>query len=63
MITTIYLILVITTGPGITVEKIPQANMKQCEINKKNFSDKKEDVGIPATSIRYKAHCVVGVKE
>lgn len=52
-----YLILIITTGGGnITSQTIPQANMKQCLINQKNFTgDKLEKKEIQTL-------CIVGAK-
>ncbi|WP_162626504.1 hypothetical protein [Acinetobacter sp. CFCC 10889] len=57
MISTVYLVLVITFSYGgeksVAVEKIPQANMQQCQVNQKAYS--KDD------AIR-RAFCIVGVK-
>ena len=57
----VYLVLVVTLlGNGVSIEKIPQSNMKQCQINAKMMQD------VDRTNNRYdgsyKAHCVVGVK-
>lgn len=60
MINVVYLVLVITTGnTGIATYSIPQANMAQCQVNAKNYSNKKYG------EIDYHkivAHCIVGVK-
>lgn len=63
MINVVYLVLVITAGStGVTSEKIPQANMKQCEINRDSFNGKKDSGGFSANTASYKAHCIVGVQ-
>lgn len=55
MINVVYLVLVFGYGSvGVTSERIPQANMKQCEINKKSILS--QEVGTSA-------YCIVGVKE
>ncbi|WP_171488520.1 hypothetical protein [Acinetobacter defluvii] len=57
MISTVYLVLVVTFSDNgdksVAVEKIPQANMQQCQVNQKTYS--KDD------AIR-RAFCIVGVK-
>ena len=56
----VYLVLVVTVlGQGVSVEKIPQANMKQCQINAKTMQDVNHK---KVERISYKAHCMVGVK-
>lgn len=60
MINVVYLVLVITTGKGVSVQNIPQANLKQCQINSRSLdgvSYKNHDNYI----VEYKAHCIVGV--
>lgn len=54
MINVVYLVMYIySSGYGYAVtEKIPQANIKQCEINKKALE--KQD--------GTRAYCIVGVK-
>lgn len=55
MISIVYLVLVFSYGSnGATSERIPQANIKQCEINKKSVMS--QDIGT-------RAYCIVGVKE
>ena len=61
MVNVVYLLLVITSfDGGMTSQLIPQINMQQCKINKRNLDGK-----ILANG-RYiqeaKATCVVGVK-
>lgn len=61
MINVVYLVLVITTGSsGVAVEKIPQANMKQCQINMKAYDDVNHKSFSSGHTTR--AHCIVGVK-
>lgn len=45
----LYFVMLITTGDGVTSVSIPQANMKQCEINMQRFP-------------RSKTFCLAGVK-
>lgn len=61
MISAIYLVLVITTGKGLSTELIPQANMKQCEINKAYFERIKFNTK-DGYLMEYKPHCIVGTK-
>lgn len=60
MINVVYLVLIIASGQWVAVEKIPQANMKQCQINMKAYDDVNHRgiVSGHATS----AYCIVGVK-
>lgn len=61
MLNVIYLVLVVTSGQGVSIERIPQANIKQCQINAKSMSDVKyKSAG--GYNVSYRAHCVVGVK-
>lgn len=53
MINIVYLILVITWNSGTATVQVPQANIKQCEINKQAL--------IPDDSVK-RAYCIVGVK-
>lgn len=53
MINVVYLVLVFTTSNGLAVEKIPQANMAQCQVNAKNYRN------IPRVRGTY---CIVGAK-
>ena len=55
MMNVVYLVLVISFSDykSITVEKIPQASMKQCQVNQTAY--KKDD------AVR-RAYCIVGVK-
>lgn len=61
MINIVYLVLVISIDKGLTIEKIPQANIKQCEINKSHLDqiNYRTDGNY---KVQYKAHCIVGVK-
>lgn len=53
MINVVYLVLVLTYSNGITSVTIPQANLKQCEINAKYMkSQRRVD----------DAYCITGVK-
>lgn len=53
MINIVYLVVVFSVGStGVTSEKIPQANMKQCEINQKSMLSKHRVDD---------AYCIVGV--
>lgn len=61
MINVVYLVLVFTGGSGMmTSQSIPQANMKQCEINKRYY----DDVSHRGSEVGHftRAHCIVGVK-
>lgn len=55
MINIVYLVILFSIGnsAGITTTTIPQANMKQCEINRKHT--------IKETYV-YSSYCIVGVK-
>ena len=57
----IYLVIVMVWNNGITVEKIPQTNMKQCEVNAKAYDGLKFSHPTGG-AIKYKTHCIVGVK-
>lgn len=58
MINIVYLVLVITGGSGMmATQNIPQANMKQCQINA-NYLKSQRPFGGGSTV----AYCVVGVK-
>lgn len=61
MLKVVYLVLVVTSGRGVSIEKIPQANINQCQINAKSISDVKHR-SAGGYKVAYKAHCVVGVK-
>jgi len=52
--TAIYLILIFSSGVGMTSQVIPQTNMQQCQVNVKNLGNKKTN-GDWVT-----ATCVVG---
>lgn len=54
MINVVYLVLVMSGGSsGVTSERIPQANIQQCEVNKKHT--------LPRQTV-IDAFCVVGVE-
>lgn len=55
MINIVYLVLVFSYGSNAaTSERVPQANMKQCDINK---------TLVMSQNIGARAYCIVGVKE
>lgn len=62
MINVVYLVLVFSGSNGgmMTSQLIPQANMKQCEINMNSYNDVSHR-GIRA-GYTTRAHCIVGVK-
>lgn len=60
MINVVYLVLVVAAGQGVSIEKIPQANMKQCQINMKAYDDVNHRGYVSGHITR--AHCIVGVK-
>lgn len=53
MINVVYLVLITVWGTGTATISIPQANMKQCEINRKSTMIDNE--------IK-RSYCIVGVK-
>lgn len=62
MINVVYLVLIITTGSyGVAVEKIPQANMKQCQINLRGIQGHHRTLDRKNFSHAVRGHCVVGV--
>lgn len=61
MINLVYLILVMYSNNGVSVEKIPQANMAQCQVNAKNLAGL-EFKGVGGGMVMTKTRCVVGVK-
>lgn len=56
-----YLVIVMVWNNGINVEKIPQVNSAQCQVNAKAYNGFRYE---HATGIRitYKTHCIVGSK-
>ena len=56
-----YLVIVMVWNNGITVEKIPQVNSAQCQVNAKAYSNVRYD-GISGGVVMYKTHCIVGSK-
>lgn len=56
-----YLVLVMVWNNGITVEKIPQVNAAQCQVNAKNYNNIKYE-GATGGRVMYKTHCIVGSK-
>lgn len=64
MINVVYLVLVMTIGgSGVTSESIPQANMKQCLVNKSAYDSKRGEPSNGGSNIiYYRATCIVGVK-
>lgn len=60
MINVVYLVLVVTTHQGVSVQNIPQANMKQCQINSQSMNNiSYKNYG--NYKVEYKTHCIVGV--
>ena len=58
MINVVYLVLVFSgSQTGSAAVSIPQANMKQCQVNAKNYLEDKM-IGVVAS----RAYCIVGVK-
>lgn len=54
MMNVVYLVLVFASSSGkMTSQSIPQANMKQCQVNQKTYSGEYMVDG---------AYCIVGVK-
>lgn len=56
-----YLVIVMVWNNGITVEKIPQVNSAQCQVNAKAYNG----VNYPHATggrVMYKTHCIVGSK-
>ena len=51
-------------GEGITSQSIPQANMKQCQVNARFFNENKQLMVNPyiGNVQTNKAYCIVGVK-
>lgn len=60
MLNVVYLVLVITTGKGVSVQHIPQANLKQCQINSQ-FLNGTTYKNAENYNTQYKAHCIAGV--
>jgi len=62
MVSIIYLILVVYSNNGVAVEKIPQATMKQCQVNA-TFYNSREHSGVAGGAVKHKAYCTVGISE
>lgn len=60
MINVVYLVLVITTGKGVSIQNIPQANSKQCQVNSQFLNGTTYKNGENYIT-QYKTHCIVGV--
>lgn len=62
MLNVVYLVLVTIYGSSVSTIKIPQVNIKQCEINSNAYNKivQRDDYG---DRITYKATCIVGGKE
>lgn len=60
----VYLIIFMIGGEGITSQSIPQANMKQCQVNARFFNENKQLMVNPyiGNIQTNKAYCIVGVK-
>lgn len=56
-----YLVIVMVCNTGITVEKIPQVNSAQCQVNAKHYNNVKYEGGTGGR-VMYKTHCIVGSK-
>ena len=53
--------VVLSLFDGISVEKIPQVNAAQCQVNAKNYNNVKYE-GSSGGRVFYKTHCIVGSK-
>ena len=64
MINMFYLVIFMIGAEGITSQSIPQANMKQCEINAKTFNSQQQLMpnGYFKGTGTNKAYCIAGVK-
>ena len=63
MINTVYLIIFLLGGTGVTSQSIPQANMNQCQINAKVFNIAESPIKNGySNGGQMKAYCIVGVK-
>lgn len=56
-----YLVIVMVWNNGITVEKIPQVNSAQCQVNAKAYNSVKYAHATGGV-VKYKTHCIVGLK-
>ena len=61
MINMFYLVIFMIGAEGITSQSIPQANMKQCQVNAKFFNENKQRMVIGNVQTN-KAYCIAGVK-
>ena len=64
MINLVYLVIFALGDGGITSQAIPQANMKQCQVNAEVFNKANTHI-VNNGSVTYKAqkaYCIVGVK-
>lgn len=52
MLNVVYLVLIMSWNGGITTTSLPQANMQQCNVNRKHYMN---DYNI------MKAYCITGV--
>jgi hypothetical protein len=52
MINVVYLVLIINWQGGIITTSLPQANMQQCDVNRKNYKDDRNIM---------KSYCIAGV--
>ena len=64
MINMFYLVIFMIGAEGITSQSIPQANMKQCEINARTFNSQQQLMPNDyLNSVKTnKAYCIAGVK-
>ena len=56
-----YLVIVMVWNNGITVEKIPQVNSAQCQVNAKAYNNANYQHATGGR-VMYKTHCIVGSK-
>lgn len=56
-----YLVIVMVWNNGITVEKIPQVNSAQCQVNAKAYIGVNYQ-HVTGVRVTYKTHCIVGLK-
>lgn len=58
-----YLVIFLIGSEGVTSQSIPQANLKQCQINAKIFNESQLMPNTYLNSVKTnKAYCIAGVK-
>lgn len=60
---TVFLIVTVffVSENGLAMQQIPQANMAQCEVNRKYYNGLRYEKRVNS-SIQYRAQCIVGAK-